>query len=118
MLAQLHEVLVPGGVLAIEVPNAASLEARHLGAAWPHWDPAHHVGHYTPASLRLLVEGAGFQVVRCETLSGVAYYPPGRAFRPSVLIESAALAARLRALPRRSHPSRHELLRLVARRAA
>jgi hypothetical protein len=108
-------VLVPGGVLAIEVPNAGSLEAKHLGAAWPHWDPAHHVGHYTPRALRSLVEGAGYDVVRLETISGVAYYPPRRALRPKVLIDLAVLTARLRALPRRPHPSRHELLRLVAR---
>jgi hypothetical protein len=109
-------VLAPGGVLALEVPNAASVEADRLGAAWPHWDPAHHVGHYTPAALRALVERAGFTVLRMDTLSGIAYYPPPRGYRPLALIESVALGVRLRAFPRRPHQSRHELLRLVARR--
>jgi len=115
VLRRLLDVLTPAGVLAIEVPNAGSEEARHLGAAWPHWDPAHHVGHYTPASLRALVEGAGFAVVRVDTLSGVAYYPPRQAVQPRALFDSVVLATRMRALPRRPHPSRHELLRLVAR---
>jgi SAM-dependent methyltransferase len=117
VLRRLRDVLVPPGVLAVEVPNAASEEARHLGAAWPHWDPAHHVGHYTPASLRALVEGADFEVLRLDTLSGIAYYPPRQALRPTALFESAVLAVRMRALPRRPHRSRHELLRLVARAA-
>jgi SAM-dependent methyltransferase len=115
VLRNLHDVLTRAGVLAIEVPNAGSEEARHLGAAWPHWDPAHHVGHYTPASLRALVEGAGFAVVRVDTLPGVAYYPPRQALQPRAMFDSVVLAARMRALPRRPHPSRHELLRLVAR---
>jgi SAM-dependent methyltransferase len=117
VLRRLRGVLVPGGVLAVEVPNAASEEARHLGAAWPHWDPAHHVGHYTPASLRALVERAGYEVARLDTLSGVAYYPPRQALHPTAIFDSAVLAVRMRALPRRPHPSRHELLRLVARAA-
>jgi 2-polyprenyl-3-methyl-5-hydroxy-6-metoxy-1,4-benzoquinol methylase len=116
VLRNLHAVLAPGGVLALEVPNAASVEAHRLGAAWPHWDPAHHVGHYTPAALRALVERAGFTVRRMDTLSGIAYYPPRRGYRLRTMVDSAVLGARLRALPRRPHPTRHELLRLAATR--
>jgi 2-polyprenyl-3-methyl-5-hydroxy-6-metoxy-1,4-benzoquinol methylase len=114
VVEQLRGSLRKRGVIAIEVPNAASHEARHLGANWPHWDPAHHVGHYTPTALRALVDRAGFTVLRVETLSGVAYYAPRRALHPRTLIESAGLAVRLRAVPWHTHQSRHELLRLVA----
>jgi SAM-dependent methyltransferase len=115
VLRELHTVLKPGGILALEVPNAGSVEAERLGAAWPHWDPAHHVGHYTPVALRTLIERAGYEVLHVETLSGVAYFPPRRAMRPTVLAESAALGIRLRATPWRPHATRHELLRIAAR---
>jgi SAM-dependent methyltransferase len=115
VLGELRTVLAPGGILALEVPNAGSVEAGRLGEAWPHWDPAHHVGHYTPLALRTLVGRAGYEVVHVETLSGVAYYPPRRALRPMVLAESAMLGVRLRSVPWRPHATRHELLRLVAR---
>jgi 2-polyprenyl-3-methyl-5-hydroxy-6-metoxy-1,4-benzoquinol methylase len=115
VLQQLRRSLRASGVIAVEVPNVASHEAGHLGAGWPHLDPAHHVGHYTPAALSALVERAGFTVLHVDTLSGVAYYPPRRALRPKALVGSAGLAVRLRALPWRAHQSRHELLRLVAR---
>ena len=115
VLEALRGVLAPGGFLALEVPNAASPEAVRLGPAWPHWDPAHHVGHYTPTALRRLLERAGFTVVRADTLSGVAYYPPREARRPRALVDAAVLGLRLRALPWRPHRDRHELLRMVAR---
>jgi 2-polyprenyl-3-methyl-5-hydroxy-6-metoxy-1,4-benzoquinol methylase len=115
VLRALRAVLVPGGFLALEVPNAASAEAVRLGAAWPHWDPAHHVGHYTPTALRRLLERAGYTVVRADTLSGVAYYPPNEARRPRAVVDAAVLGLRLRAHPRRPHRDRHELLRMVAR---
>jgi 2-polyprenyl-3-methyl-5-hydroxy-6-metoxy-1,4-benzoquinol methylase len=114
VLLDLHRVVGPSGLLALEVPNAASRQAERLGAAWPHWDPAHHVGHYTPAALRALVERAGFKVVLIDTLSGTAYYPLRQALRPGAVAGYAREAAQLRAVPRRRHESAHELLRIVA----
>jgi 2-polyprenyl-3-methyl-5-hydroxy-6-metoxy-1,4-benzoquinol methylase len=114
VLRNLHRVVGRGGVLALEVPNAASRQAERLGAAWPHWDPAHHVGHYTPAALRALVERAGFDVALIDTLSGTAYYPPRQALRPGAIAGYAREATKLRAIPRRRHASAHELLRLIA----
>jgi 2-polyprenyl-3-methyl-5-hydroxy-6-metoxy-1,4-benzoquinol methylase len=46
-LRLLRAALRPGGTLALEVPNAGSRQALRLGALWPHWDPAHHVNHFT-----------------------------------------------------------------------
>lgn len=115
-LRRLHATLRAGGILAVEVPNAAGAQARRLGSAWPHWDPAHHVGHFTPAALTAAVRRAGFTVEALDTLPGTAYYPPGRVVRPTVLVGYALEALYLRTVPRRAHPVKHELLRLIALR--
>ena len=107
-LERLAALLAPGGVVALEVPNAASRQAARLGDAWPHWDFPHHVAHWNPAALRRLF--ADWAVLRLDTLPGTAYQP----FHPLHLKE----ALDLRALPRRPHRDRHELIRLVARRPA
>ncbi len=49
-----------GGVIAITMPNAASAESRLWGRRWPYLDLARygHLHHFTPRSLRRLVERA------------------------------------------------------------
>ena len=49
-----------GGVIAITMPNAAGTEARVWGRRWPYLDLARygHLHHFTPRSLRRLVERA------------------------------------------------------------
>ncbi|HVT16751.1 MAG TPA: class I SAM-dependent methyltransferase [Thermoanaerobaculia bacterium] len=54
--------------LLIEVPNFASLASRTHGPRWRDLRPEQHVFHYTPATLRGLVEWAGLRVVRVYTL--------------------------------------------------
>jgi SAM-dependent methyltransferase len=49
-----------GGVLAITMPNAAGTESRLWGRRWPYLDLGRygHLHHFTPRSLRRLVERA------------------------------------------------------------
>lgn len=65
--------LKAGGVLALEVPNAASAAAKRQGQNWSGWMPDHHIWHHTPASLPLLVQRAGFTVETVEVASESAY---------------------------------------------
>jgi SAM-dependent methyltransferase len=115
-LERLRTALRGGGVLFLEVPNAESPAAR--AADWPHWAPEYHVAHYGPASLRALLERAGMAPVAIDTFPGTGYYPPRKALAPGQLLSYAREAVATRGLPRRPHPTRHELLRAVARRAA
>jgi len=62
-LREINRVLRPGGVLAIEVPNAHCLTARLFGRHWLGWDIPNHLHHFSPASLRALVERHGFEVL-------------------------------------------------------
>jgi hypothetical protein len=53
-----------GGRLVVSVPNIQSLQARLFGPHWFHLDMAHHLHHFTPGSLRLLLARHGFAVER------------------------------------------------------
>jgi 2-polyprenyl-3-methyl-5-hydroxy-6-metoxy-1,4-benzoquinol methylase len=105
----------PGGVLALEVPNAGSVHARRLRDEWPHWDLAHHVAHYTPSALRALTERVGLRAVDLHTFPGTGYYPVREVLHRKAVTDYAREMVVTRAIPRRPHRSRHELLRVVAR---
>jgi 2-polyprenyl-3-methyl-5-hydroxy-6-metoxy-1,4-benzoquinol methylase len=57
----------PGGHLFIEVPNFDSFHRRGHGEAWPGLCPLEHVVHFTPRTLRALINGAGFRVRSIRT---------------------------------------------------
>lgn len=66
VLQRLRPVLRPGGRLLVEVPNADGWVARATGAAWLHLDLPRHRFHFTPASLRLILDLAGFHLLHLE----------------------------------------------------
>jgi 2-polyprenyl-3-methyl-5-hydroxy-6-metoxy-1,4-benzoquinol methylase len=66
LLTRVHERLAPGGVLAAELPNAASLMRRMLRSRWPHYAPE-HLFYWTPASLARQLAAAGFEVREIRT---------------------------------------------------
>ncbi|MEM7311238.1 MAG: class I SAM-dependent methyltransferase [Planctomycetota bacterium] len=57
----------PGAMLVVAVPNAGSLQARVAGPLWLHLDLPFHRFHFTPTTLRALLEDAGFRVERTWT---------------------------------------------------
>ena len=54
--------LAPGGVIVVEVPNAAGAVARVFGRYWSAYDVPRHLVHFTPATMTSLVERAGGRV--------------------------------------------------------
>jgi SAM-dependent methyltransferase len=115
-LRAIRAALRPGGALLVEVPNAQSAAARRLGAAWQPLDLPYHVGHHGPRSLRTLLERAGFEVLRVDTVPFAVYAARSRA---ELLARGAVEALRARALlPAGPHPTGHQLLRAVGRRPA
>jgi SAM-dependent methyltransferase len=73
-LMRIHRLLAPQGRLVIAVPNADSLEARLFGAAWVPWDPPRHLYHFTPATLRRLLEKCAFRAIRLRTGVGSHFF--------------------------------------------
>jgi len=68
-LAAARELLAPGGRLIVQVPNAASWQARLLGATWNGMDVPRHLFDFRDSDLEKLLAGAGFEVVRRKYFS-------------------------------------------------
>lgn len=106
------QLLAPGGLLVLEVPNIDSTAANRLGLAWPGLQPRYHRWHFGPTSLRRLVERSGFEVLVQDTAT-FRYYMPLR-FRHRQARRQLPADLRnthsIRLTPRR----RGDLLRLIA----
>jgi len=61
-------LLVPGGVIAVAVPNTASLQAHAFGDRWLHLDLPRHLVHLSSSSLTRGLQGAGLSVERVSYL--------------------------------------------------
>ena len=115
-LGRLARALDAGGTLAIEVPNAGSAVARHMGSAWTSLEPSVHVNQFGPDSLAAALREAGLEVRDVATTTITPY------LRTRARLSAGHLAGRAKAAvwlrdPRADHPRGHELLRAVAARA-
>jgi SAM-dependent methyltransferase len=54
------------GLLYVGVPNHRSFDARRQGLEWEGWALPWHFYHYTPTTVRRLLEQCGFWVTRIE----------------------------------------------------
>lgn len=62
--------LRPGGLLAIAVPNADSLQARLFGDSWFGLDPPRHLVHLTSGALQARLRELGLRIERVSYLRG------------------------------------------------
>ena len=82
------------GIFQATVPNLASWQAQRYGRYWLHLDVPRHLFHFTPATLRLLLDKAGLEIVNTSTMA-IEYDVFGvvqsslntRCSRPNVLFE-------------------------------
>lgn len=71
VLEKIKQILKPGGLLMIGVPNFASLKSQFLKQNWNHILPKEHKWQYSPKSLKFLIEAAGYRTVSIYTASGI-----------------------------------------------
>lgn len=113
-LDRLREAIRPGGSFFCEVPNIASTWAEAAGDRWAYLDPEHHVNFFAPDTLASALRRSGFEGIETHTVPMIHYERP----RPAAAFN---VARHLRSAivnpipPFFAHPSRHELLRAVAR---
>ncbi len=62
VLRAAYNLLVPGGTLVVAVPNIDSLAFRWFGSSWFGLDLPRHLTHFSPWTLHLILERAGFHV--------------------------------------------------------
>lgn len=65
-LARTRELLRPGGLVAVAVPNYESLQARLFGRHWFHLDVPRHYFHLGPRTLEALLTRHGFRIVQAD----------------------------------------------------
>lgn len=82
VLREAYQLLVPGGKLIVATPNIESLPFYWFGPAWFGLDVPRHLTHFTPKTLRAMLETAGFRV------------EPGRMLRHGDWLRSSARLAR------------------------
>jgi SAM-dependent methyltransferase len=63
-IIQARRKLRPGGTLIVQVPNAASYQARWFEGNWFALDAPRHRYHFTLATLDRLLSGSGFNIYR------------------------------------------------------
>jgi SAM-dependent methyltransferase len=114
-LSRIHEALTPDGLLFAEVPNIESDLASRAGQTWPHLQPQYHVCHYGPVALRTVLYRASFDLIELSTVPIFGYYRRAVRFRPTMVVAHVRQSAALGVIPFRGHPTKHELLRVVAR---
>jgi SAM-dependent methyltransferase len=84
-LRQAFRLLVAGGKLLVIVPNIDSLAFRWFGPAWYGLDLPRHLTHFTPITLPVMMEQAGFRVgpvrmvrhshwLRCSAQLAIRHY--------------------------------------------
>ena len=63
-IIKLKELLKPAGKLFIAVPNYTSADARIYGSHWAAYDVPRHLYHFSPLSIKTLVERHGLKIVK------------------------------------------------------
>lgn len=73
-ITQLKKLLAPGGKLIIAVPNYTSADAEHYGRYWAAYDVPRHLYHFSPTSMRQLMERHGMRVVKTKPMWLDSFY--------------------------------------------
>jgi 2-polyprenyl-3-methyl-5-hydroxy-6-metoxy-1,4-benzoquinol methylase len=68
VLRAAYDLLAPGGRLMVAVPNIDSAAFHWFGPAWFALDLPRHLTHFAPATLRTMLEKAGFRVDRVRLI--------------------------------------------------
>jgi 2-polyprenyl-3-methyl-5-hydroxy-6-metoxy-1,4-benzoquinol methylase len=71
-LRVIRDVLKPGGILCLSMPNAAAIERHLFGRYWAAWDVPVHYYHYTPVTISAILKKAGFEVTGIAQQRNVA----------------------------------------------
>ncbi len=73
-LSQLKKLLKPGGKLFIAVPNYTSMDAERYGAWWAAYDVPRHLYHFSPASMKVLMDRHGLTIQRLQPMWFDSFY--------------------------------------------
>jgi 2-polyprenyl-3-methyl-5-hydroxy-6-metoxy-1,4-benzoquinol methylase len=73
-IAQLKNMLATNGKIFIAVPNYTSYDAQHYAAYWAAYDVPRHLYHFSPASMKNLLEQHGLTIKKIKPMWFDSFY--------------------------------------------
>ena len=73
-VSQICNLLNPSGKLFIAVPNYTSYDAQHYGASWAAYDVPRHLYHFSPESMKTLMERHGLVIKNTQPMWYDSFY--------------------------------------------
>lgn len=73
-LDRLRQLLAPGGLMIVAVPNADALEEETYREHWAAWDVPRHLWHFDETTLRRLLQEQGLRVESARPMPLDAFY--------------------------------------------
>ncbi len=64
VMEKVYRWLKPDGLLVIEVPNVESLQRKMFKGNWVHWDVPRHIFHFSPKTIRNLMQKHNLKMIR------------------------------------------------------
>jgi predicted SAM-dependent methyltransferase len=74
MLQKVSDIIKPGGILIVAVPNCKSADARYYREDWAAYDVPRHLWHFDSKSLRAKVERHGFTHLKTRRMPFDSFY--------------------------------------------
>jgi len=74
MLKKVSDIIKPGGILIVAVPNCKSADARYYRENWAAYDVPRHLWHFDSKSLCKTVEIQGFTLIRTRRMPFDSFY--------------------------------------------
>jgi len=71
---RLKQLLLPGGLIFVAVPNYTSPDAQHYGKYWAAYDVPRHLYHFSPLSMKKLMEAHGLHIRETIPMHLDAFY--------------------------------------------
>jgi 2-polyprenyl-3-methyl-5-hydroxy-6-metoxy-1,4-benzoquinol methylase len=69
-----RKLLNEKGMLFVALPNMMSYDAKRYGRYWAAWDVPRHIHHFNPASIQLLMNDHGFELIKIKPMLLDAFY--------------------------------------------
>ena len=73
-VAQLKNLLTDQGKIFIAVPNYTSYDAQYYGSYWAAYDVPRHLYHFSPTSMKTLVEHHGLRIKKIKPMWFDSFY--------------------------------------------
>ena len=73
-LSTFYDALVPGGIVALALPNIDAWDAQHYGSHWAAYDVPRHLWHYNKSAIAQLASSSGFHLLKTHNMYWDAFY--------------------------------------------